>query len=82
MTIEMSLSEDIKTDNNGRYLCFKESVEKVLKDTEEPMTWGEIKEIAGLRHYRPQSAWVTRLETEIGLVRNRKSGEVLWSIKQ
>ncbi|MBA7573146.1 hypothetical protein ES708_14941 [subsurface metagenome] len=65
----------------GQYLVFKEAVIKVLSDSEEPMPWNEIKEIAGLEQANPRRSWVRRLEEEIGLTRRRKDGEKVWSLR-
>ena len=64
-----------------QYPFFREAVKKVLSDAEEPLSWSEIREMAGLRWLRPSCFWVKRLEDEIGLIRRRKNGEKLWSLR-
>lgn len=69
-------------DKQLQYPAFKKAVENVLSHTEEPISWSEIKELAELRCYKPPAVWVEMLESEIGLIRNKKDGDTVWSIKQ
>ena len=73
----------MKPKNNnksGQYPVFREAVKKVLSDAEEPLSWSEIREMAGLRWLRPSCFWVKRLEDEIGLIRRKKDGNNVWSL--
>ncbi|MGF1448130.1 MAG: hypothetical protein ACFB20_01790 [Opitutales bacterium] len=56
------------------YLEFKQRVESSLSANIRGLTWRELKVIARLPYARPCPNWTARLEAEIGLVRERTSG--------
>lgn len=77
---EIKRRKSVKGKSN--YDEFKEKVEKVLKETGEPLTWTEIKERAGFVQKVPNNKWVNQLEEDIGLIREKvKSGRVKWRLK-
>jgi len=62
------------------YEEFKETVKEVLEDSDEGMTWSEIKEEGGLPQKVPNNVWVSQLEDEIGLVRGKEAGRTVWKL--
>ena len=64
------------------YQKFKGSIEKILKQAEQPLTWAEIKEKAGFEQKVPNNKWVKWMEEDIGLVREKtKDGKTVWRLK-
>ncbi len=56
------------------YFEFKQRVETSLLANAAGLTWRELKATADLPYARPCPNWTARLEAEIGLVRERTSG--------
>ena len=64
------------------YEEFKAIVHSVLTEAGRPLSWSEIKAIAGLPQKVPHNRWVRWLERDIGLVRDRsESGRTMWRIE-
>jgi hypothetical protein len=65
------------------YDDFKSKIAKVLRDAGKPLTWTEVRTMAGLPQAFPNNQWVRRMETDIGLVRRRESdGIIHWSLNE
>ena len=63
------------------YEKFRDPIERILKEANEPLTWTEIKETAGFQQKVPNNKWVKWMEEDIGLVRERtKDGRTLWRL--
>ena len=64
-----------------KYTEFRDSIAARLKSHPSGLTWKELKESLDLPYERPCPVWTRRLETEIGLDRNRKRGNAkLWKL--
>ncbi len=64
------------------YEEFKDKVLGALGDAGAPLTWTEIRTAAKLPQAFPNNQWVHRLETDIGLQREKDSHGILrWRIK-
>ena len=64
------------------YEDFKTTVEHVLIEAGNPLTWSQIKQRAGLPQKVPNNKWVRQMETNIGLIRGKgKGGKMLWRLK-
>jgi hypothetical protein len=65
------------------YDDFKSKIAKVLRDAGRPLTWTEVRTMAGLPQAFPNNQWVRRMETDIALVRRRESdGIIHWSLNE
>lgn len=75
------MSQESKTSRPGTYERFKQSIERILREAKQPLTWSEIKETAGFEQRVPNNKWVKWMEEDIGLVREKtKDGKILWRL--
>ncbi len=56
------------------YEAFREKVRDALAGVDHPLTWTEVRTKASLPQKYPNNRWVHRMETDIGLVRERDAG--------
>jgi DNA-directed RNA polymerase subunit RPC12/RpoP len=62
------------------YESFRDKIQKTLTDSG-PLTWTEIRTSAKLPEKFPNNKWVHRLETDIGLKRNKDAhGIIKWKV--
>lgn len=62
------------------YESFRDKIQEVLAKTG-PLTWTEIRTAAKLPEKFPNNKWVHRLETDIGLKRNKDThGIIQWNV--
>ena len=61
---------------------FKEKVEEALKAEPEGLTWTEIRGRANFKQKVPNNMWVKMMETDIGLVREKKERRTIWGLKE
>ena len=62
------------------YEDFRDKIREALKKSG-PLTWTEIRTTAKLPQAFPNNKWVHRLETDIGLKRDKdKHGIIKWSV--
>ncbi len=67
--------------NAGSYEAFCKAVQNVLGKSETPLTWTEIRTTASLSQAVPNNEWVRRMETDIGLKRQRDAhGIIHWQL--
>lgn len=59
------------------YEEFRAKIEQALKEAGKPMTWTEIRTVAGLPQAFPNNQWVHRLEKDISLKRERDKQGVI-----
>jgi hypothetical protein len=65
------------------YDDFKIMIAKTLRDANSPLTWTQIRTTASLPQMFPNNQWVHRMETDIGLVRERShDGTIYWRLKE
>jgi len=64
------------------YEEFKDKIEEVLKGESEGLTWTEIKERANLQQKVPNNMWVKMMESDIGLVREKRERRTIWRLKE
>jgi hypothetical protein len=65
------------------YEVFSRKIEETLKQNDGPLTWTEIRTIAGLPQKFPNNEWVRRLERDISLRREKDShGIIMWQLEQ
>ena len=62
------------------YEDFKTAVMEGLKDEDNRLTWSDSRRKTGLDQKRPFNKWVRALERDIGLIRERRRGHVLWRL--
>lgn len=63
------------------YDDFREKIASVLQGAGGPLTWTEIRTVAGLPQLFPNNQWVHRLEKDIGLHRSRDAGGIIhWQL--
>jgi hypothetical protein len=63
------------------YDDFREKIVATLRGASRPLTWTEIRTIAGLPQLFPNNQWVHRLEKDIGLYRSRDVGGIIhWQL--
>lgn len=64
------------------YEHFRDSVKATLQSAGHQLTWTEVRTAAGLPQLFPNNQWVRRLETDIGLRRERdNNGIIQWALK-
>lgn len=64
-----------------RYTEFRSRIETALVDAPQGLTWKMLRDQLELPYERPCPEWTRRLETEIGLTRERAGGRALvWRI--
>ena len=73
--------EEMEEEKKMSYEEFKEKVEEVLKVESAGLTWTEIKERAKLHQKVPNNMWVKMMESDIGLVREKKERRTIWRLK-
>ena len=63
------------------YEQFRDKIASVLMAEKQPLTWTEIRTTAKLPQAFPNNKWVRRLETDIGLKRERDAhGIIHWNL--
>lgn len=63
------------------YDDFRAKIVETLQAAAKPLTWTEIRTVAGLPQLFPNNQWVHRLEKDIGLLRARDPGGIIhWQI--
>jgi hypothetical protein len=60
-----------------RYIDFRDAIDAELRANPGGLTWPELKQRLDLPYERPCPTWVKRLETEIGLSREKGPGRAL-----
>lgn len=64
------------------YEEFKQIIKEELKKSPEGLTWTQIRERRPELYQKfPANQWVTQMEKDIGLVRSKKAGKVVWKLK-
>ena len=65
------------------YQEFRDKIKTTLKESDRPLTWTEVRTIAGLPQMLPNNQWVRRMESDIRLTRERdKKGMIHWRLGQ
>jgi len=65
------------------YEEFKKIIKETLEKAPNGLTWTQIRERRPALYQKfPANQWVRRMEKDIGLIRTRKVGKTLWSLKQ
>lgn len=59
---------------------FRSRVESALRSESDGLTWSQIRTNQRLPQKLPNNGWVRRLETDIGLVRERLHGVIIWRL--
>jgi hypothetical protein len=63
------------------YEDFSKAIGKVLRAAGKPITWTEVRTAAGLPQAFPNNKWVRKMETDIGLKRERdEHGIIHWQL--
>ena len=64
------------------YEDFKRIIEEELRTAPDGLTWTEIRERRPELYQKfPANQWVRRMEKDIGLIRSKKAGKILWRLK-
>lgn len=82
LTEEKDEDKELASGPMTPYEEFKETVKEVLEKSDEGMTWSEVKEDGGLPQTVPNNVWVSRLEDEIGLVREKEGSRTVWKLSE
>lgn len=65
-----------------RYVDFRDAIRQELRRHRTGMTWAELRQRLRLPYARPCPDWVCRLQREIGLSRQKRSGPALvWTVR-
>jgi hypothetical protein len=56
------------------YLQFRDLIQAKLRERRRGMTWRELRDDLGLPYDRPCPEWTRRLESDIGLIRQKRTG--------
>lgn len=59
---------------------FRDRVKSTLILEPEGLTWTEIRKKANLYQKWPNNQWVHRMDDEIGLIREKKKGKMIWRL--
>lgn len=63
------------------YEEFRDTVKRTLRAAKQPITWTELRTAANLPQALPNNQWVRRMETDIGLKREKdKHGVIHWRL--
>ena len=63
------------------YESFSKAIAKALRAAGKPITWTEVRTAAGLSQAFPNNKWVRKMETDIGLKRQRdEHGIIHWQL--
>ncbi len=64
------------------YEDFRDKIKETLGNEGQPLTWTAVRTIAALPQAFPNNQWVRRMETDIGLKRERdRKGVIHWSLQ-
>jgi hypothetical protein len=64
------------------YEDFRDRIRNALATAEHPLTWTEIRASENLPQAYPNNQWVRRMESDIGLVREKdKTGKMFWRLR-
>jgi hypothetical protein len=64
------------------YEEFCKAIEKSLRKAKAPLTWTEVRTVAGLPQTFPNNKWVRKMEADIGLSRRRdEHGIIHWQLR-
>lgn len=74
-------SEGVKGEKKLSYEEFRSLVERILRVEPEGLTWTELKKKAGFTQKVPNNMWVRMLETDIGLIRDKRERKTIWRLK-
>jgi hypothetical protein len=62
------------------YQRFRDLIQAKLRERRLGMTWRELRDDLGLPHEQPCPEWTRRLEGDIGLTRQKRTGSAfVWS---
>ncbi len=65
------------------YDGFRQIIKETLENFPNGLTWGQIREKHPELYQKfPANQWVRRMEKDIGLIRIKKAGKTIWSIKK
>ena len=62
------------------YEEFRDKIRGALEAAGHPLTWTELRTYLNLPQAFPNNQWVRRMEADIALVRETKSGKTLWRL--
>ena len=63
------------------YEDFRKSIKNILQRYPAGLSWAEIKDKLNYYQKAPNNKWVRNLEKDIGLIRIRKEGKMLWKLE-
>ncbi len=64
------------------YETFKEKIKDLLITNPRGLTWSEIKTRANFPQKVPNNTWVKWMERDIGLIREKTSGNITWKVNK
>ena len=70
-----------KVDEEPIYEDFKKSIKNILQRYPAGLIWREIKDKLNYHQIAPNNKWVRNLEKDIGLIRIRKEGKMVWKLE-
>ena len=63
------------------YEEFKQIIKEELEKAPNGLTWSQIRERRPELYQKfPANQWVRQMEKDIGLIRSRKAGKVIWKL--
>ena len=63
------------------YSEFKNSIKNILERYPDGLTWSQIRDKLNYHQIAPNNKWVRNLEKDIGLIRIRKEGKMVWKLE-
>lgn len=64
------------------YEKFKQIIKEELKKSPDGLTWTQIRERRPEIYQKfPANQWVAQMEKDIGLVRSKRAGKTIWTLK-
>jgi hypothetical protein len=64
------------------YIEFRERVEKALQGEKDGLSWDQLKKKGEIEQTRLCYTWARQLESEIGLIRERRGRNVYWKLEK
>jgi hypothetical protein len=76
------LSNKSEATKKMSYEKFKQIIKEELKKSPDGLTWTQIRERRPEIYQKfPANQWVAQMEKDIGLVRSKRAGKTIWTLK-
>lgn len=76
------MSNESEATKKMSYEKFKQIIKEELKKSPDGLTWTQIRERRPEIYQKfPANQWVAQMEKDIGLVRSKRAGKTIWTLK-